>query len=144
MAGNRSWFSKHKMTGSTVFSLNLTYLRIPANPNYHMSIKKSQAILKCSSLAFGLRWAQKKRPCFVTFILFYFFFSGRLSVKVFKTLNLTSSPMFSVNLTNRKNPANLNYRMSIKKSQAILKRFIVLKFNWRLVYAGLRKQNHVS
>ena len=35
------------MTGSTVFSINLTYLRIPANPNYHMSIKKSQAILKC-------------------------------------------------------------------------------------------------
>ena len=50
MAGNRSRFSKHKMTGSSVFSLNLTYLRIPANPNYHMSIKKSQAILKCSSL----------------------------------------------------------------------------------------------
>ena len=35
------------MTGSTVFSINLTYLRIPANPNYHMPIKKSQAILKC-------------------------------------------------------------------------------------------------
>ena len=35
------------MTGSPVFSLNLTYLGIPANPNYHMSIKKSQAILKC-------------------------------------------------------------------------------------------------
>ena len=26
---------------------NLTYLRIPANPNYHRSIKKSQAIPKC-------------------------------------------------------------------------------------------------
>ena len=47
MAGNRSRFSKHLMTGSPVFSINLTYLRIPANPNYHMSIKKSQAILKC-------------------------------------------------------------------------------------------------
>ena len=35
------------MTDSTVFSINLTYLRIPANPNYHISIKKSQAILKC-------------------------------------------------------------------------------------------------
>ena len=35
------------MTGSPVFSINLTYLGIPANPNYHMSIKKSQAILKC-------------------------------------------------------------------------------------------------
>ena len=38
MAGN--------MTGSPVFSINLTSLRIPTNPNYHMSIKKSQAILK--------------------------------------------------------------------------------------------------
>ena len=37
MAGNRSRFSKHLMTGSPVFSINLTYLRIPANPNYHMS-----------------------------------------------------------------------------------------------------------
>ena len=32
---------------SPVFSINLTYLRIPTNPNYHMSIKKSQTILKC-------------------------------------------------------------------------------------------------
>ena len=96
MAGNRSRFSKHKMTGTTVISLNLTYLRIPANPNYHMSIKKSQAILKCSSLAFGLRWAQKKRPCFLTFIyLFIYFFSGRLSVKVFKTLNDKQSYVLS-------------------------------------------------
>ena len=37
MAGNRSRFSKHLMTGSPVFSINLTYLRIPTNPNYHMS-----------------------------------------------------------------------------------------------------------
>ena len=34
------------MTGSPVFSINLTCLRIPTNPKYHMSIKKSQAILK--------------------------------------------------------------------------------------------------
>ena len=95
MAGNRSRFSKHKMTGSTVFSLNLTYLRIPANPNYPMSLKKSQAILKCSSLAFGLRWAQKKRPCFVTFIYLLCFFLGRLSAKVFKTLNDKQSYVLS-------------------------------------------------
>ena len=37
MAGNRSRFSR--------FSINLTYLRIPTNPNYHMSMKKRQAIL---------------------------------------------------------------------------------------------------
>ena len=40
---------------------------------------------------------------------------------------MTGSPIFSINLTNRKNPSNLNYHMSItkklvKKSQAILKR----------------------
>ena len=34
------------MTDGPVFSINLTYLRIPANPNYQMSIKKSQAVLK--------------------------------------------------------------------------------------------------
>ena len=50
MAGNPAVkVSKHQMTGSPVgiFSINLTYLRIPTNLNYHMSIKKSQAILKC-------------------------------------------------------------------------------------------------
>ena len=33
-----------------------------------MSIKKTQAILKCfiDLLAFGFRWAQKTKPCFVT------------------------------------------------------------------------------
>ena len=31
---------------------------------------------------------------------------------------MTSSPIFSVNFTNRKNPANLNCYMSIKKSQS--------------------------
>ena len=35
-----------------------------------MSIKKSQAILKCfidlKNIAFGLRWAQKTKPCFMT------------------------------------------------------------------------------
>ena len=34
------------MSGSPVFSINLIYLRIPTNSNYHMSIKKSQVILK--------------------------------------------------------------------------------------------------
>ena len=42
---------------------------------------------------------------------------------------MTGSPVFSINLTNRKNPSNLNYHMSIKKSQAILKHFIDLKFS---------------
>ena len=42
---------------------------------------------------------------------------------------MTGSPIFSINMTNRRNPSNLNYHMSIKKSQAILKHFIDLKFS---------------
>ena len=92
-----------------------------------MSVKKSQAIVKCfidvkNSVWFTLR---KTKPCFVTQL-----FSCRLPVKpVFQTLNDRQSAIFSGNLTNRKNPTNLNYHMSIKKSQAILKRFIDLKFS---------------
>ena len=42
-----------------------------------MSIKTGQAILKCfiaevSSLVFGLRWAQKTKPCFVTLFSKYY------------------------------------------------------------------------
>ena len=47
-----------------------------------------------------------------------------MPVKVFKTLNnravLYSQYIWQI----KKNPANLNNNMSIKKSQAILKRFI--------------------
>ena len=42
----RSRFLKHEMTGSPIFSINLTNRKNPSNLNYHMSIKKSQAILK--------------------------------------------------------------------------------------------------
>ena len=42
---------------------------------------------------------------------------------------MTGSPVFSVNFTNRTNPAKPNYHMSIKKSQAILKCFIDLQNN---------------
>ena len=61
------------MTGSPIFSTNLTNRKNPSNLNNHMSIKKSQAILKhswISSLAFGLRWAQRTKPCFVTLNFF--------------------------------------------------------------------------
>ena len=51
---------------------------------------------------------------------------------------MTGSPVFSIILTNRKNPSNLNYHMSIKKSQAILKHFIDLKFS---VWSTLRSEN---
>ena len=55
--------------GSPVFSVNFTNRKNPAKLNYHMLIKKSQAILKCfiSRIAFGSRWAQKTKPCLVTF-----------------------------------------------------------------------------
>ena len=52
---------------------------------------------------------------------------------------MTGSPIFSINLTNRKNPSNLNNHMSIKKSQATLKRFINLKFSvWFTLGSSLR------
>ena len=51
---------------------------------------------------------------------------------------MTGSPVFLINLTNRKNPSNLNYHISIKKSQAILKHFIDLKFS---VWSTLRSEN---
>ena len=56
------------------------------------------------------------------------------------------SPIFLVNLTNRKNPANINHIMSIKESQVILKCFVDLNASiWSAVwfYAGLRWWNHV-
>ena len=40
---------------------------------------------------------------------------------------MTGSPAFSVNFTNRKNPAKPNYHMSIKKIQATQKYVIDLK-----------------
>ena len=50
---------------------------------------------------------------------------------------MTGNPIFSINLTNRKNPSNLNYHVSIQKSQAILKRFIDLKFSvWFTLGSG--------
>ena len=48
-----------------------------------MSIKKSQAILKCfidlrAKIAFGFqRWAQKAKPCFVTLGTFFSLTAGQ-------------------------------------------------------------------
>ena len=112
-----------------------------------MSIKKSQVILKCfielkSTVWFSLLYAGLRGRNHVLWHLELF--SARLPVKVFKTL-MTSSPIFSINFTNRKNPAKPNYHMSIKKSQAILKYFIDLKCkkSFKMVQAGPRKGNHV-
>ena len=55
-------------------------------------------------------------------------------------MGTTRSLVFSVNFTNRTNPAKPNYHTSIKKSQAILKCFIDLK---NRVRPTLRRRNHV-
>ena len=54
--------------------LYISQIEKTANLNYHMLIKKSQAILKrFIDLKFyvGLRWAQKTKPCFVTLTTFF-------------------------------------------------------------------------
>ena len=74
------------MTGSPVFSINLTYLRIPTNPNYRVSVKKSQAIPQCfidlkSSVWFTLCSENETMFCDTLNFL------GRLPVKIVKTVN---------------------------------------------------------
>ena len=75
------------MTGSSIFSVNFANRKNLAKPNYHMSIKKSEAILKCfidlkSSVWFTLGSEDKTMFCETSIELF----SARLPVKVFKTL----------------------------------------------------------
>ena len=83
-----------------------------------MSIKKSQAILKCFIDLKYSDWFTLGSEDETNFFVTLGTFSARLPVTVFKTLNWTLSPIFSVNFTNRNNPAKPNYHMSIKKSQA--------------------------
>ena len=71
------------MAGSPVFSINFTNRLIPAKPNYLMSIKNSQAILKCfidlkSSIWFTLGSEEETIFCDTKI------FSAPLPVKVFK------------------------------------------------------------
>ena len=53
----------------------------PANLNYHMSIKKSQAILKrfidLKFFSFGLHRAEKMKACFVTCRTFFRSIAGQ-------------------------------------------------------------------
>ena len=89
------------MTGSPVFSINLTYLRIPTNPNYHMSIKKSQAILKHF---IDLKFTVWFTLCSVNKTMFCDtkLFSGRLPVKIVKTLNDRQSTLLAESLRSGK------------------------------------------
>ena len=44
---NGQGFQNTKWPAVLIFSVNVTNRKSPAKPNYHMSIKRSQAILKC-------------------------------------------------------------------------------------------------
>ena len=93
------------MAGSPIFSVNR---KILANLNCHMSIKTSQAILKCFidlKSRVGLRWAQKKKPCFVTLGTF---FSSNAS-QGFQNTNGWQFYILSKFHKITKIPANLNY-----------------------------------
>ena len=81
-----------------------------------MSIKKSQAILKCFKDLKYSDWfslgSEDETNCFVT--LFF-----QLPVKVFKTLNDPQSYILrKFHKSNSNNPAKPIYHMSITKSQA--------------------------
>ena len=67
--------------------LYLTYLRIPTNPNYRVSVKKSQAIPQC--------FIDLKSSVWFTLNHVLWHFSARLPVKVFKTLNGRQSHILS-------------------------------------------------
>ena len=99
------------MTGSPMLSQNR---KIPPNLNYHMSIKKCQAILKCfylkiPSLAFGLCWAQTDETMFCDWLRTIF--SVRLPVKVFKTLSDRQSYILRKFHKSKKYPAKPSYHM---------------------------------
>ena len=116
------------MTGISIFSENFTNRKkTTAHLKYHMSIMKSQAILKrFIDLKFRVGFTGLRKP---NHVLWHFeLFSGRLPVKVFKTLNDRQSYIFS-KFHKLKKPAKPNYHTLIKKSQAILKCFIDLKFS---------------
>ena len=62
------------MTSRLIFSVNFTKSKLP---NYSKlscqsrKVKPSWNALQISSIAFGLRWAQKTKPCFVTLKTFF-------------------------------------------------------------------------
>ena len=97
-----------------------------------MSIKKSQAILKCFiNLKYSV-WFTLGSEDETMHVLWHLeFFSARLPVKVFKTLNDRQSYILS------------KFRKSRKSSSSELSYVDKEKSAKRLVDAGLRKRNHV-
>ena len=107
------------MTGSPIY---FTKWKQPSyrNLHYHMSIKKSQAIraiLKCVIHLKSSAWFTLGSEDETMFYDTWYFFQLDCQSRFSKHL-MTGSPIFSVNLTNRKNPVKPNYHMSIKESQA--------------------------
>ena len=73
---------------------------------WYVDLEKSSDPEMLYSLVLGLRWAQRRKPCFVTLKKL---FSAWLPVKVFKTLNGRQS-IFSVNFTKSKKKNSHKYR----------------------------------
>ena len=77
-----------------------------------------------TSLVFGLCWALKTKPCFVTLTTFFSLTAGQ---GFQNTIKMAGSPIFSVNFTNRKNSAVLNYDKSWSWSnQPVLGDFYIM------------------
>ena len=91
------------MTGSPVFSINLTCLRIPTKPNYHISIMKSQAILKrFTNLTFSV-WFTVGSENETMFCDTYKLFSAPLSAFLFP---LSPFPFPELSRKDRSNSAS--------------------------------------
>ena len=138
VASNRSRFSKHQMTHSPVFSVHFTNRKNPAKPDYHMSIKKSQAILKCfidlwTKIAFGLRWAQKAKPCFVTLKTFFSLTVGQ----GVENIKWPAVPIFSfVFWAHRKPNAILEIYEAFQDRLTFLNRHIIVYVSWNFSIWG--------
>ena len=115
-----------------------------------MSIKKSQAILKCfidlkNSVWFTLHGLRRRNHAwFVTLETFFSSTATGLLVTVLKRLNDRQSYiLLKFHKIENIVPANIDYHVSIKKSQAILKCFVDLKNSVWFTLHGLRRRNHV-
>ena len=118
--------------------------RILANSNHRMSIRKCQAILKWFIDLKSSAWFMLGSEYETMFLFFFRSTAGTvLLVNVLKKLN-DHSPMFFFKLSNQRIPANPNHRMSIRKSQAILKWFNSAGSQVQLCgYVSLGERNHV-
>ena len=99
---------------SYIFSVNFTNRKKQANLNYNISIKKSQALLKCFinlKCSVCLALGSETKPCFVTLRTFF--------------RSTVGSPVFSINLTYLRIPkeAKESMLMSSRKRQVQVMKF---------------------